>query len=66
MTSACARCVALVAALVLVGLGLYFTVSAWRSVAQVSYGGNRSVMVQITVTRPVILAARAPSSAMEN
>jgi hypothetical protein len=66
MTSACVRCVALVAAVVLLGLGLYFTASAWRSGPRISRTGNRSVMVQITVTSPVALAALVPSSEGED
>jgi hypothetical protein len=66
MTSASARCVALVAALVLLGLGLYFTASTWNSSARISRTGNRSVMVQITVTPSVALAALVPSSKGED
>jgi predicted transporter len=66
MTSACARCLALVAALVLVGLGLYFTASTWNSSPRISRSGNRSVMVQLTVTQPVALAALAPPSEIED
>jgi hypothetical protein len=66
MTSTCVRCVALVAAVVLLGLGLYFAASTWRSTTRISRTGNRSVMVQIMVTRPVTLAALARSSATED
>jgi hypothetical protein len=66
MTSACTRYVVLVAAFVLLGLGLYFTASTWISGARISRTGNRSVMVQITVTRPIALATLAPSHGIED
>jgi hypothetical protein len=61
MTSARARCLALVVALVILGLALHLPASAL-----ICGTGNRSVMVQITVTQPVALAAVAPPSEIED
>jgi len=57
LTSACAHYLGLVAAIVTLGLALHLP-----GAASISSTGNRSVMVEVTVTRPVALAAVAPPS----
>jgi hypothetical protein len=57
MTSVCARCAVLVAASLLVGLGLGGLPSGPTITSR-----NVSVMVEVTVTDPGVLAAVAPSA----